>query len=416
MAEVPLADIEAKVTLVSRVLPISTAAFEVYEMTHLSDASVEQVATAIQRDASLAAQVLSIANSSFYNPSGEAIYELERAVVRIGQQRIAELALAAGALSAVTAARIPWLNIAALWRQSVAAGVAAELLIKRGGHEGVGKSLLLVATMNSLGRVVLATLYPDRYRKMIRRCKLHGNSLREQEGAIFPENHARIMSRLLSAWNIPEEIHEPLKYTLDSYSSLASLGKPLRTKVEIAKTAVFIGRMAAQSWQPWDLVEIPPLWHLKRLKIDDLSEILQQARPAEAADSSDTGPKDSGLSQGDDSRKNLRLYYHNTGSPAFDSVAELIQPMGIQIVPVEIEDVPPTGKLLVNALFTDSGESARQFRTHGGGETAVLAPTDVSWQPAKSAHVLHEPFSYSALQSLCQRLSTAATEPQPVGA
>ena len=56
------------------------------------------IAAAIQRDATLAADVLRMANNSFYNTSGQRVVQMERAVVQIGQKRIGELALATSAL------------------------------------------------------------------------------------------------------------------------------------------------------------------------------------------------------------------------------------------------------------------------------------------------------------------------------
>ena len=69
-------------------------------MTSTNQWEITQIAAVIQRDATLTAEVLRMANSAFYNPSRQRITQLDRAVVQIGQKRTGELALATNALSA----------------------------------------------------------------------------------------------------------------------------------------------------------------------------------------------------------------------------------------------------------------------------------------------------------------------------
>jgi DNA-binding response OmpR family regulator len=202
---VPLAYIESRLSLVQRVMPVSSAALDVFEMTR-SGCDAPELGEAICRDPALAAEVLAIANSNFYNPSGNAVTELDKAVVRIGQRRTGELALAASTLTSLTTRNFSWMDMQTTWRQSIASGVAIEMLVASGKHGSVGESLALVAIMHSLGRVVLGTLYPDHYLRLIKQCEAQQESLIEQEKQVFPENHAMIMTRLLGEWNIPEQI------------------------------------------------------------------------------------------------------------------------------------------------------------------------------------------------------------------
>jgi CheY-like chemotaxis protein len=72
----------------------SQVALEVYGMTSTKHSDTRQLADAIRQDVALTAEVLRLANSGLYNPSGQATTLLEQAVVRIGHDRIGELALA----------------------------------------------------------------------------------------------------------------------------------------------------------------------------------------------------------------------------------------------------------------------------------------------------------------------------------
>lgn len=62
---VTLSNLESKLSRLSHVLPISTAALDVYTMTSDDQTTALQLAAAIQREAAFAAQMLRLANSAF---------------------------------------------------------------------------------------------------------------------------------------------------------------------------------------------------------------------------------------------------------------------------------------------------------------------------------------------------------------
>ena len=93
-----VAEFNEQLGRVSQVLPISAAALDVYAMTQNLEWDLSQIAAAVQRDAALTTEVLRMANSSYYNPPGRLIVELDEAVMRIGQKRVGELALSINAL------------------------------------------------------------------------------------------------------------------------------------------------------------------------------------------------------------------------------------------------------------------------------------------------------------------------------
>ncbi len=263
---------------VSAILPVSTAAIDVYEMTRSDDWQIAQIAAAIQRDAALAADVLRLANSSLYNVPGRQLVDLEEAVLRVGQKRVAELALAANALAALTPRMLPWMDLDLIWKRSMAAGVALESLVALGGHEAIDRGLLLSTIMHGLGRVVLGNLFPKHYAAMIEACRLTGESLQEQERRILPTHHTEIMAQLLALWRVPADVYLPLKFSLDDYPALARLSEPLRTRAELVKLAIVIGRLAVGRWEDSDLVQLPPPRLLKRLRVGNIQQVIRDTR------------------------------------------------------------------------------------------------------------------------------------------
>src|SRR3989304_9024636 len=91
IARLTAAEFNEKLGQVSHVLPISAAALDVYEMTTNLEGDLSQIAAAVQRDAALTTEVLRMANSSYYNPPGRPIVDLDESVMRIGQKGVGGL-------------------------------------------------------------------------------------------------------------------------------------------------------------------------------------------------------------------------------------------------------------------------------------------------------------------------------------
>jgi DNA-binding response OmpR family regulator len=358
-APLSLSELNAKLAELSTILPVSSATLDVYEMTRSDDWQISQIAAAIQRDASLVTEVLRLSNSSAYNPSGRKIACLEEAVVRIGQKRVGELALVANALAGLTPRMLPWMNLEFVWKRSMAAGIAMESLIEVGDHQEVEQGLMLSAIMHPLGRIVLGMLLPKRYEAMLRTCAERRESLREQERRLLPTNHTTIMAQLLASWRIPPEVSLPLKFALDDFSTLSRFSEPTRTRTELVKVAITLGRLAADCWETWDLVEFPPPRVLNRLRICDVGQIVRQTRsdlsklaafhPSGVAAKQETSPHST----------TQDVSYCNPLENDLDLLVELLRSMGIQPRAVGIDELRCLEQpSIVNCFGADSARFA----------------------------------------------------------
>lgn len=401
-APVPLSDIEEKLSMVLRILPVSKGALDVFEMAR-DGCDASKLGEAIRRDAALAAEVLSIANSNFYNPSGKPIAELDAAVVRIGQRRTGELALAASTLSGMATQQFSWLDTRTTWRQSIAAGAAVELLADQGGHGKLGESLGLVAIMHSLGRVLLGTIYPSHYRRLVKQCEKCNESLVDHESQIFPENHAMITARLLAIWKIPKEIWQPMNHILESYRTITQLPSSMRTKVELIKLAVFIGQLATRAWHPWDRVEIPPASLLKRLGIHDIANVLEQTRRNVQAivdfRSSDASESHSECFASEMAATDRTIIYANASDMPFDLTAQLIKDMGIGIVPLSADNQRLASAVVINGIGAAKDHPQSEVAIGDGVKSLLLTDRPDRAGGGGSEERLHLPTSFAGLRT-----------------
>lgn len=409
-ASVKRLETEGKLLGLSKVLPLSQAAFDVFNMASSDAFEMGQIAAAIKRDASLAADVLKLANSAFYNTTGHKIVDMEEAVVRIGQRRIGELALATSVLATVTANVLPWMNMELAWRRSIAAGVAVELLLEYGGYSASQEALFLSALMHSLGRVALGMSYPQRYQQMIRACREHKQPLLNYERREFGMTDSEVMARLLEAWEVPTPVYEPLRFVAEGYAVLARLAEPLRTKTELVKLAVLVGWIASGPWEPWDLIEFPPESVLQRQGIETFADIIRQTRSdTQRIVNMRTSAQAARFAEDNSTKEQAALYevaYCNLSGEPFDFLMELLPGLKIQPRPCEKEALGSAKSLVVNCIRMPPHRLAGLIGRQPSDAARLIVTDAENLEPyGRFGRVLGLPAAYGAFQEACAELT-----------
>jgi hypothetical protein len=384
-------------------LPLSQVAVDVFDMSRLSGCDSGRIADAIARDEALPRDLLEIANRRYCNPAGRPISDVEDAVDRLGPKRVGELALAAGALSTWISHAGPWLNADLAWRRCIAAGVAVDLLVSEGGHQDTRDSLFLNALLHPLYRMALSAVYPRQYLEMTRRCQQHGVSLDDLETRVSPLSHGEVIERILKSWGLPSVVCEPLMYLGDTYESLSGLPEPLRTKTELLKLGVAIGRLAVGEWESWDRVEIPPSFIIKRSRCNSLAVTVARVAAHMADMVASRPPSCVGAIRPRAACDSFgELVYCSLSPQPFDFLAEIVSSMGVRMKPVELGDVSPDENVLVNCLWTYPHRLAERFGGRSGGGERLIVTDVTHLQPcARFGRVLTLPASYGTMRQAC---------------
>jgi len=412
------ADVDRKLADLPRILPISKAAFDVFNMTRADSYQAPQIAAAIARDPSLSLEVLRLANSAFFNPGGRRIVDLDVAVIRIGQRHLGEVALAMGALAAVTGKVLPWMQVDLAWRRSVAAGVAVDMLLSQGKHRAIEEGLFLSAILHPMGRIALGMLFPQQYETMVRTCLQRGETLLEHEQRTFSCSQGDVMQRLLENWKVPVAICDALKHVNASFADLAALGHPLRARSEILKLGVLLARIAVGNWEAWDYVESCPSAVVHRLGIHAPLEIIDATRTDSEAiirfHSEGTDVCGPSRSPNPPEKPRQEVRYCSFSPEQEDFLAPIISSMGVTLVPCEPDALEADESALVNCsdLPADQLHAVARLASHdalcmivtGAGSTLVCSA---------GARVLTLPLSYGKLREACLELAkNPATAPR----
>jgi HD-like signal output (HDOD) protein/CheY-like chemotaxis protein len=401
---------EQRLSAVEQLLPLSAAAYDVFAMADSGETTTGKLVGALLQDATLTADVLRLANSAIYNRNQQPTVNIEEAVVRIGFKKVGEVALALNALGAFRSYILPWLDAEVAQARSLAAGVALERLCKLRGLRPANDGMTLCALLYPLERQVLGTALKDEYDALVKAAIHQNKSLRELERQYLPESGIAGLARVLSHWQVPADVWQPLCHAGDSYEEIAGLEEPLRTRVELIKLAIFAGEIAVGRWASWDEIEPPSTQTLARHQITDFTRVIEQTREdLQLMAESQKRNKRAASVDVIAAETSLRaVCYQRAGDTRNDWLPVLLASLGFETIPAAASESADVPQLMVNCLAAQSGELTELFRgEHRNWSKATFlaaakdAPKLQEWGTVASL-----PTSVAALSALCDEIAT----------
>jgi len=178
----------------------------VNEMVDDPHSSAADIGEVISRDPALTAQLLRIANSSFFNFPSK-IATVSRAITIIGERELRYLVLAMSAIRSFSDVPLDTINMATFWRHSVYTGVMARLLAKR-CRVLHSERLFVTGLLHEVGLLLLLTGEAEREANAMSVSGERGIALSVAEEQEFGFNHADVGRALLTSWNLPPELCE----------------------------------------------------------------------------------------------------------------------------------------------------------------------------------------------------------------
>lgn len=161
--------------------------------------SLDTIAKQISMDASLASQVLRVANSPFY-AGLSTINTVKEAIVRLGLARVVQIAtlvMQKGLFSSKDPATTQCM--VKLWQHSVAVALGSEWLAKRLNFEALAEEAFMAGLFHDIGELLLLRCLDD-IRAKNPAVNLPENLLHE----IMVNQHEQKGAWLLQSWNLSE--------------------------------------------------------------------------------------------------------------------------------------------------------------------------------------------------------------------
>jgi HD-like signal output (HDOD) protein len=193
------------------------------------NSSLEDIGNIVNKDIAMTAQVLKLANSSFFG-LGRQLSNAEEAVAYLGLDTLKALVLSVHAFSQFDKVQTGELKIEALWNHSLQVASLAKRISKLESQDPkVAEEAFTAGMLHDIGKLVLAVNLPNEYTKAIHMAHT-GLALPLAELQVFGANHADVGGYLIGLWGLPVPVveavalhHCPSRATQKNFSPLTSL-------------------------------------------------------------------------------------------------------------------------------------------------------------------------------------------------
>jgi len=204
-------------TLIAQITDLPTPSpviIKLMDLLHQTDVENEQVVRVVKSDGALCAKVLAACNSAAFGLA-EPVASVEQAVFYLGYQQIFRIILALGVGKSLARALPAYLiDEQELWRHSLTAAVASEVMMAEGSSLEIEPSVAYTAgLLHDIGKLVLNQfLTPDSVTAIRSLVESQQHSRVEAERAILETDHAEVGASLLKSWRLPEIIVEAVAH------------------------------------------------------------------------------------------------------------------------------------------------------------------------------------------------------------
>jgi putative nucleotidyltransferase with HDIG domain len=192
------------------------------------DSSAQDIVNIIERDASMTARVLNMANSAFYGMSRR-VDSLKMAVVVLGLHQCASIVMGISVFRGFAAQISTNRNFYYdLWRHLISTAHVAGLLSERFRLEDPAM-VYTGGLLHDIGKIVYCIKVPEKYHRVLLYCREESRSLAEMEQREFHVTHDVLGGSLAAQWDFPPSIvnvlnnHHSLNGELDSITEVAAI-------------------------------------------------------------------------------------------------------------------------------------------------------------------------------------------------
>jgi HD-like signal output (HDOD) protein len=167
----------------------------------------------VAEDSGLTIRLLRLVNSAFYSMPSR-VESVTQALAVVGLEQLHDLVLATSVLTMFRDVPPELVDMESFWRHSLATGVACRVMAGQRRMANVER-LFVGGLLHDVGRLLIYIGNPDGARTALERCNETNELLYDVERETMGYDHATVGRLLLSAWNLPGSLQEPIGYHHD---------------------------------------------------------------------------------------------------------------------------------------------------------------------------------------------------------
>ncbi len=190
---------------------LNGVAFQVIQLCSDPDTSISQLVKVISVDQSLTAQILRIANSSYFNYP-RTIASLERAIVVLGFNLLRDIAVSIAIYSFYKGfSNQQRVDLENQWHHSIVTAFAGRAIAEK-MDPAAKETLFIAGLLHDLGKVVELRLLPDEFPLLLEKSRQEGLRLDVVESRLLGFHHGDVGGLLFERWNLPEKLQHSTRY------------------------------------------------------------------------------------------------------------------------------------------------------------------------------------------------------------
>ena len=194
------------------------------------DFTIEEILELISEDQSLAGKVLMVANSSYYAGLSK-VATIKEAIVRLGAQEIANVAMMASQLESYQSSNeILNTHMQTLWSHAFSCAVGAKWLARKAGYPDIASQAFMGGLLHDIGKLALLKVMDDITRSGESRITLTKPLIDE----ILTTMHEEVGYNLMRSWSLPETY---ANISIQHHKTDFDTGNILLTVVRLANEA-----------------------------------------------------------------------------------------------------------------------------------------------------------------------------------
>lgn len=173
------------------------------------DSNIDEITSIIKKDPDISARMIGLANSSLYSFGGN-VSNINRVVMLIGTRQLHDLILATVVISQFKGLSIQGIDMKSFWSHSIACGIAARNIATWLREPNVEK-YYITALLHDLGRLMLFLQEPEVMQTLLESHLNSSTALHLLESQTLGFDHATAGSQLLTSWDFPLTLSEPIR-------------------------------------------------------------------------------------------------------------------------------------------------------------------------------------------------------------
>ena len=178
-------------------------ALEILRLYQAENTTLYDLANILEKDPALSGNLLKFANSAGRN-MGRPVTSIRKATVQLGMNIVRQLALSFSLLRTYNGGQCKQFNYSQFWSGSLATAVAARLIAMRKNAFDPDE-IFACALLSQVGRLALATAYPEDYSRILAK-NPDDETLLQEELSGFAINHRELTSEMLKDWGFPDNL------------------------------------------------------------------------------------------------------------------------------------------------------------------------------------------------------------------